>query len=257
MIKRMILCFILLGSLSASGAPPVGSIVVDSDAGDSSVVFQGSWVYRAIGQGNNGTYDHDGNELKGSKSVRLIPDLPSNSTYRVYLNWVSNNNRASNVPVTISYDGSSTTVSVNQRNAGDWVLLGSFPFVAGTSGSLLIETTGTDGYVIADAAAWEAVDTSYEPPEISVAASIPETTEGDVENPALITVSRSGAADFALDVSLDISGTAAGGADYLAIAEDNFFAAGESNRTFWISAYEDENVEGIETVTITVLTNVN
>ncbi|MDF7809472.1 GDSL-type esterase/lipase family protein [Pontiellaceae bacterium B12219] len=171
----------LLGCASAFGFD-ASWIVVDSDAGDASVVMEGSWTYRAIGQGNNSTYDHDGNTLKGSKSVQLIPNLPVNSTYNVYLNWVSNNNRASNVPVTITCDGGSSTVIVNQRNPGDWVLLGSYPFLAGTGGGLLIETTGTDGYVIADAAAWEAVEESYDPSEINVVATIPETTDGDMRN---------------------------------------------------------------------------
>jgi hypothetical protein len=151
---KKLICFVLLGCTSAFGAAPAGSIVVDSDAGDTSVVMVGSWSYRALGSGNNGTYDHDGDADKGTKSVELIPTLPSSSTYNVYLNWVSHDNRASNVPVTITYDGGSTTVTVNQQENGDWVLLGTFPFVAGTSGSVLIETTDTDGYVIADAAAW-------------------------------------------------------------------------------------------------------
>ena len=41
---------------------------------------------------------------------------------------------------------------LNQQKGGyDWRLLGTWEFYKGTSGNLLIETSGTEGYVIADA----------------------------------------------------------------------------------------------------------
>lgn len=45
-----------------------------------------------------------------------------------------------------------TTVPLNQRtNGGTWVNLGSFALTAGTTNTVTLQTTGTDGYVIADA----------------------------------------------------------------------------------------------------------
>ncbi len=44
------------------------------------------------------------------------------------------------------------TRTVDQRQSGgQWVPLGTYPFTAGTEGSVLIRTEDTDGHVIADA----------------------------------------------------------------------------------------------------------
>ena len=47
------------------------------------------------------------------------------------------------------------TVDVNQKtNGSQWNLLGTFPFAAGTSGSVVL-SDDADGYVIADAIRWK------------------------------------------------------------------------------------------------------
>ncbi len=61
-------------------------------------------------------------------------------------------NRASNLPVDITYSGGTITKTVNERiNGSKWVSLGTYTFAAGTTGHVTLRTTGTDGYVIADA----------------------------------------------------------------------------------------------------------
>lgn len=51
------------------------------------------------------------------------------------------------------------TVSVDQRsNGGQWVLLGTYDFSAGTTGGVLIRTTGTSGHVIVDAVGFVEAD---------------------------------------------------------------------------------------------------
>jgi hypothetical protein len=40
-------------------------------------------------------------------------------------------------------------------NGGQWVLLGTYTFAAGSSGYVQLGTAGTDGYVIADAVKFE------------------------------------------------------------------------------------------------------
>jgi hypothetical protein len=68
----------------------------------------------------------------------------------------SSGSRASSVLFAIDYAGSSDTVYRDQRiNGGQWVLLGTYPFNAGTAGKVTISTTGTDNYVIADAIRFE------------------------------------------------------------------------------------------------------
>ena len=127
-------------------------IVVD-DASGSGVTISGAWTSSTASSGYYGSdYLHDGDTGQGSKSVRFTPTLPKAGIYEVDLHWTQNANRATNVPVDVNYNGGSTTVTVNQQqNGGVWVPLGAYSFLAGTTGSVLIRTTGANGYVIADA----------------------------------------------------------------------------------------------------------
>ncbi|WP_239332434.1 FAD-dependent oxidoreductase [Frankia sp. CiP3] len=124
------------------------------DDTDPMTAVTGSWTASSAIAGYYGTgYLHDNNAGKGGKSVRFVPSLRAAGTYRVYLRWTSTAARASNVPVTIAYRGGSATLTVDQRaGGGRWALLGAWPFDAGTAGSVTMATTGTDNYVVADAA---------------------------------------------------------------------------------------------------------
>jgi hypothetical protein len=87
----------------------------------------------------------------GSSTATWIPDIPSGGDYEVYAWWVSGSSRATDAPYTINYDGGSVTVDVSQKTDGSqWNLLGTYPFAAGTSGSIVL-TDDANGYVIADA----------------------------------------------------------------------------------------------------------
>ncbi len=127
-------------------------IVLDNTS-STGVAITGAWTSSTSTSGYIGTdYLHDGDTGQGTKSVRYTPTLPKAGFYEVDLHWTQNANRATNVPVDINYNGGTTTVTVNQQqNGGMWVPMGSFNFVAGTAGNVLIRTTGANGYVIADA----------------------------------------------------------------------------------------------------------
>lgn len=74
----------------------------------------------------------------------------------MYMRWTSNPNRATNVPVTINYDGGQQVETVNmQNNGGNWVFLGNYPFTSGVSPLLVVSNTGTNGYTVADAVKFE------------------------------------------------------------------------------------------------------
>jgi RHS repeat-associated protein len=69
----------------------------------------------------------------------------------VYARWVAASTNASNAPFTVQYSGGSQAIAVNQRSSGgQWMLLGSFAFTAGTAGSVTL-TDNANGVVIADA----------------------------------------------------------------------------------------------------------
>jgi hypothetical protein len=130
-------------------------IVMDCERPDSNgqVTTTGSWTSAATTPGYSGSaYLHDGNADKGSKAIRFQPRIDTAGTYDVYIRWTQHENRATNVPVKIAYAGGAFDTTVNQRtDGGKWVYLGSFSLNAGAAGSVEISTTGTDGYVIADA----------------------------------------------------------------------------------------------------------
>jgi len=128
------------------------AVTLDNSAG-SGVTLTGAWTTSTSATGYyGGSYYHDGNTAKGTKTAVYAPNLPSAGTYDVYMLFPAGSNRASNVPVTISHNGGTSTVTVNQKiDNGTWVLLGTYDFNAGTGGTVTIATTGTNGHVIADA----------------------------------------------------------------------------------------------------------
>lgn len=140
-------------SLNSNEAAATSPIIVDNEDTDA-ITLTGAWTQST----NSGgyyccNYIHDGATGKGAKSVRFTPVVPETGTYQVYTCWPPAGTRATNVPFTITHASGTQTVSVNQQ-AGTtaWLSLGTYTFNAGAGGSVLIETTGTDGfYVIADA----------------------------------------------------------------------------------------------------------
>ena len=130
---------------AAADPGPAGGIEVAHAAAKTT----GDWA-----QSIAGNYLHDGDADKGGKSVTFTPTLPSDGTYDVYLKWTQNRNRATNVPVEILTADGKQSVTVNQRERGGWVKIATGKFKAGTAGSLIISTKGTDGHVIADAVRW-------------------------------------------------------------------------------------------------------
>jgi len=134
---------------------PKTEVIVDNYDSTATFVKNGTWTTRSDnpGQFHKGNYMDDQNAGKGAKQARFTPNLPSAGTYKVYAMWNSaGSDRATNVPFAITYAGGTDNVVKNQNlNGGQWNLLGTYTFNAGTGGNVLITTTGTNGYVIADA----------------------------------------------------------------------------------------------------------
>jgi uncharacterized repeat protein (TIGR01451 family) len=133
-------------------SPPAEVIVDNADA--TGVAITGRWFASATAPGYWGrNYLYDDLTQKGATSVRFTPSLPASGLYTVYLRWRSSaTNLAANVPVVVTHRDGTQTLSVNQQqNGGTWYPLGTFNFLGGSSGNVLLRTTGTQGYVIADA----------------------------------------------------------------------------------------------------------
>jgi hypothetical protein len=119
----------------------------------------GEWSEgRAAKQWIGVNYRHENNTRDGSASARFEPAGLKPGKYEVRFAYTPNNNRASNVPVTVFHAGGETTVTVDERKApsieGSFISLGTFDFAAGKDAAVVITNKGTDGHVIIDAVQW-------------------------------------------------------------------------------------------------------
>ena len=125
---------------------PVVDVVDNPEA-----TYEGMWESDQLVDGKYGPDIHYHEAGDGSSTATWVPDIPQNGDYYVYAWWPDNEVFATNAPYTIYYNGGSETIRVNQQiDGGQWNLLGTFSFAAGTSGSVVL-SDDADGYVIADA----------------------------------------------------------------------------------------------------------
>lgn len=125
-------------------------VVVDDD--QAKVV--GGWGVSSVTPGYVGTqYLHDGDSQKGELTVTFVISIKEVGKYDVRLSYPPNANRATNVPVTVKSGDQMFVKKVNQRQKPDidglFVSLGQYH--AAEQITVIIETKGTDGHVIADA----------------------------------------------------------------------------------------------------------
>ncbi len=131
-------------------------IILDN-AAPAGVTFTGRWFPSAGTPGFYGTnYHYDDPAQKATSTARFTPALPAAGSYALYLRWRNSaTSLSAAVPVTVTHGGGTTALTVNQQvDGGTWVYLGTFPFAAGSTGSVLLSAAGTTGYVIADAVRW-------------------------------------------------------------------------------------------------------
>lgn len=103
-------------------------------------------------------YRHDGNRNRGKQSAQFVPDLPAAGRYEVRVAYTANPNRATRVPVRVTFAGGNQTITINQQKKppidGLWISLGTFEFEKGTQGRVQITNDGADGFVVIDAVQW-------------------------------------------------------------------------------------------------------
>jgi hypothetical protein len=130
-------------------------VVID----DAKAKTTGDWkAGRAAKQWIGDGYSHDNNTKDGKATARFEPAGLKPGKYEVRFAYTTNNNRASNVPVTVHHAGGEATVTVNEKKAppleGSFVSLGTFEFAAGKDAAVVVENKGTDGFVVVDAVQW-------------------------------------------------------------------------------------------------------
>ena len=237
-------------------------IIVDN--ADPNVVITGAWNVGANAGFWGGSYIHDVNAGKGTKSVKFPVTLPTNGTYEVDAWWVAEPNRATNAPFYIVQAAGTTRVLVNQVNSsGGWFKLLTTNFNAGAGASVTISNTGTlidstHGYVIADAVRWLSAGALPPPPPIvEIVASDAVACEFGT-NTARFSFVRSGDTNLLpLRINYTISGTASNGVDYATLPGSVTLAAGAIATNVIITPIPDNLPEGDRTVTLTLAPSAN
>ncbi|MNQ80421.1 Xanthan lyase precursor [compost metagenome] len=134
---------------------PTTVIVDNADAGVSKVGLWDTNSSATDKYGNNYNFVLSTNTDGGTKSVTFTPQLTGAGTYNVYIWWPAHFNRATNIPVDIVHASGTASVSIDETsNGGQWNLVGSYSFAAGTTGYVKIRTdsvNGVNGVVVADA----------------------------------------------------------------------------------------------------------
>jgi lysophospholipase L1-like esterase len=240
----------IAGQIISLDQPAIGSeVIVDNlDA-----TYVGAWTASTATSGFFGSnYAHDGFALPGTKSATFTPTIPVAGTYEVFARWTSFSNRATNARYDVVHAAGTTTAPpMNQQlNSNVWMSLGSYPFSAGTTGSVVLRNDAANGYVVADAVRFVTVGSS----NISVLATTPTTTEA-ANTVGVITVWREIAGANALDVRLTFSGTAIPDTDYKSLPTLVTIPAGSRSASVPVQAFPDGLLEGAETVIATLAPN--
>jgi hypothetical protein len=128
-------------------------IMDNANSNTSGIEPIGNWTTTATVPGYwADDYMHDGNSNKGSMSVKFSPEITDAGEYDVFVLWTGRSYNAPSVPVTVTYAGGSDTIYIDQTSSGgEWYLLGSYNFAAGSTGNVLFSNTGTSGRVVVDA----------------------------------------------------------------------------------------------------------
>jgi hypothetical protein len=130
-----------------------GVVVDDSDDAVQRAGFEPTSA--VVGPFVGAGYRHDNNTRKGQQWIRFPFHAPDAGRYELRLVYSAHENRATNVPVTITHADGVATRLINQRSAPPihrmFVSLGVFRFDPASPGTVEIRNDGTDGFVIADA----------------------------------------------------------------------------------------------------------
>ncbi len=142
-----------------TAADKLPGVVLDDEAATFTGVWQASNRQPSL---IGSTYQHDGNEERGTKSARFSPNLPAAGEYEVRLLYMWHDNRSTKTAVTIHSADGVKKLTVNQREPamikGVPKSLGVFRFEAGGKGSVTVSNEDATGYVVVDGVQFLPVD---------------------------------------------------------------------------------------------------
>ncbi|MDB6026401.1 MAG: hypothetical protein JWM68_2624 [Verrucomicrobiales bacterium] len=139
-----------IAAVTIGDAWGVPDVIVDNQA----ATMVGSWTLGTSSADKYATDYRSKGQGTGTAYLQFTPTISVTGSYKVYEWHPKGANRTTNAPCIITYSGGSSTVKVNQTiTGGSWVLLGTFPFNAGTTGNVKITDATPDvgQLVMADA----------------------------------------------------------------------------------------------------------
>ncbi|HEX5219319.1 MAG TPA: FAD-dependent oxidoreductase [Verrucomicrobiae bacterium] len=130
-------------------------IVVD----DAEARLIGNWVEStALQPWVGASYRHDGNTAKGKSIARFETRLPRAGRYEVRLAYSPNDNRASNVAITIHHERGEKVILLNEKLRPPidniFASLGTFAFDTEKPAVVEVSNQNADGHVVIDAIQW-------------------------------------------------------------------------------------------------------
>ncbi|WP_442506617.1 choice-of-anchor D domain-containing protein [Novipirellula sp. SH528] len=88
----------------------------------------------------------------GAGRLTYTPTIPLDGLYEVFANYTDGSSRASNAAYEVVSQNGTSLVRVDQRTGGGvYQSLGTFNFLAGTSGSVTLRASDANGFVVGDA----------------------------------------------------------------------------------------------------------
>jgi len=220
----------------------------------------GKWSYASAAsmglEGDSGRYTSVSGE---NKTYTFTPELPLNTMYQVEVYNSCYSPRSTQVLHTINHADGVSPLSVNQdcssdEYVGQWRPLGSYNFEAGTSGSVIIDTTGSNNLYVGATAMKFIYDDNVLPdlnqePLLSPSFTSVDVSEGDIVNVSAIATDvedgdLSSAIHWqALDQSLD-------GSNFSIIA-------GSESFTISLQVVDSAGLRAVESILVKVTPNSN
>ena len=242
-----------LGVLLGRGAAAGGEIIIDNAAAGvndaaSGRTFTGTWCTASPwNQFGADALTSCGGDFS---TYRWIPTLPTSGSWDVYVWWTANPEQsASAVVKVVSADGHITKTFDESTGGGQWVLHGRYSFNAGATG--YVEVNNGLGRVSADAVKFVPTGDPPALPTVTISARDALAGEAPMDTGTLI-VSRTGNTGSPLTVQIVVDGTAAAGADYVALSGEVTIPAGAASASITVTPVDDALVEAKETVIVTL-----
>ena len=158
---------------------PLAGVIIDDDKAERI----GDWTSSTRSANRFGAnYVHDDKKQKGEKRITFRASLPENGIYEVRVAYNADPHRANNVPITVEARDGIHQVALDQTQqpelGGLFQPIGRFDFEKGGRVNVTIDTTDTEGFVIADAVQFIDVDDIER--EAKALASMEDETSGEM-----------------------------------------------------------------------------